>query len=300
MRILITNHWLKKLGGSETFTYTMVKAAKEWGAEVDLFTHVPGLVSQRIEKDFGVKNQTSGTYDVVLASHNTTVKHCYDKGLGPIIQTIHGTIPKLERPSGDANLFVAISEEIKNHLHTKVSSPIHVILNGIDTNRFKDRTVLAPQIRSVLSFSHSEVLNSELRTQFRVRGIDFKTLNKYTNPIWEVEREIWLSDLVISLGRGAYEAMACGRPVLVLDDRPYQEMLCDGMVTPENIEFLVKYNFSGRNYRIKGEVNAILNSELPKYNDDNQLFYRQCAFDNVNYQKNFLKYITLCKNKNWM
>ena len=40
------------------------------------------------------------------------------------------------------------------------------------------------------------------------------TINKYTNPVWKIEELMRESDLVVSLGRGAYEAMACGCPVV--------------------------------------------------------------------------------------
>ena len=121
MKILITNHWLEKVGGSESFTHTLVKAAKEFGAEVDLFTFRPGKISQKIFEDFGVNNQVKGNYDLVLANHHTTVEFCHNKKLGPIIQTIHGTVPKLERPSGFATKHVAISQEIQKHLNKNIS-----------------------------------------------------------------------------------------------------------------------------------------------------------------------------------
>jgi glycosyltransferase involved in cell wall biosynthesis len=297
MKILITNHWLKKLGGSETFTYTLVKAAKEFGCDVDLFTNQPGMVSERIEKDFGVKNvKIANSYDLILANHNTCVKHCFNHG--PIIQTCHGTIPKLEQPSNLANAYVGISEEVKNHLLQQLSGKpkIEVILNGIDTNRFKDSTGLSPNVKSVLSLSHSEWLNNSLKLIFNKIGIQFKALNKYQNPVWAIENEILQHDMVVSLGRGAYEALACGRPVLVLDHRPYiKKTLADGLLTPENINEYVKFNFSGRCRNHEPIFPQFIDNELALYNDNNQLFYRQWAIDNVNYLKNFDKYIDLWK-----
>ncbi|MCY1720174.1 hypothetical protein OU798_07460 [Prolixibacteraceae bacterium Z1-6] len=296
MKLLITNHWLKKLGGSETFTYTLVKAAKEFGFDVDLFTNHAGIVSERIEKDFGVKQQLSDSYDLILANHNSTIKHCVNRG--PIIQTCHGIFPQLEQPSEWAQAHVAISEEVKNHLVNLLgfNRPIKVILNAVDTNRFKDRTVLAPRIRSVLSLSHSDVLNKQLHAIFTRKGIQFKTLNKYKNPVWEVQKEIWQNDLVVSLGRGAYEALACGRPVLVIDHRPYiKKTLADGMVTPQNIDEYVKCNFSGRYRNHQPALPQFITRELELYNDNNQIYYRQWAVENVNYITNFQKYIDLWK-----
>lgn len=298
MRILITNHWLKKLGGSETFTYTLVKAAKEFGHDVDLFTEQEGMVSARIRKDFGVKVvDPVNSYDLILANHNTCIKHAMNRG--PIIQTCHGIFPKLEQPSEWAQAHVAISEEVKMHLVEKLSTgrKIELILNSIDTKRFKDRTVLAPGVKSVLSLSHSDRLNSQLKTIFNRKGIIFKSLNKYSNPVWDVEKEIWQHDLVVSLGRGAYESLACGRPVLVIDHRPYiKKTLADGMITPQNIDELVKYNFSGRYRNLQPDISRFITRELELYNDNNQFYYRQWAVDNLDYHKNFQKYLDLWKS----
>ena len=92
MKILVTNHWLKKLGGSETFTYTLVAELKKRGYEIDVLTFQQGIVSERIRKDFGIKilSTAKSSYDLILANHNTCVKEAC--GNGPIIQTCHGTV----------------------------------------------------------------------------------------------------------------------------------------------------------------------------------------------------------------
>lgn len=296
MKILITNHWLKKLGGSETFTYTLVKAAKEYGAEVDLFTFQPGLVSEKIISEFGTGAPGIAThYDLILANHGTTVKLCKEQFSGPVIQTCHGTVPKLEQPSPFADAYVSISEEIQMHLQYNYGLKSEVIRNSIDTNRFKDRTDLAPVPMKILSLSHSDVLNRDLAEIFNKKGIQFTALNKFKNPVWDIEREIWQSDLVVSLGRGAYEAFSCGRPVLVLDHRPYQDLLSDGMAIPENMEHLATCNFSGRYFRKSENLKQLIDCELELYNDNNQIYYRHWALENLDFRKNFEKYIQLWK-----
>ena len=135
MKLLVTNHWLKKLGGSETFTYTLIAALKNAGHEVDYMTSQLGIVSKKIDAlgvplfDFGKK------YDLILASHKTTVEYCSKVVEGPIIQTCHGIYPKLEQPSEKATAYVAISREVKNYLQT-LGKNSTLILNGIDCKRF--------------------------------------------------------------------------------------------------------------------------------------------------------------------
>ena len=139
MNILVTNHWLKKLGGSETFTYTLIAALKKAGHDVDLFTNQPGLVSDRIATDLKVySKRLKDSYDLILANHNTCVRSVYDRG--PVIQTCHGIYPKLEQPSDKATAWVSISREVKNYLfnlHASLlpdyrgAAPIHwAVING--------------------------------------------------------------------------------------------------------------------------------------------------------------------------
>jgi len=77
MKILVANHWLKKLGGSETFTYTLIGELVKQGHDVSYFTTQHGVVTGSIEKDYGVKYSQSGSYDLILASHNEYVRVDY-------------------------------------------------------------------------------------------------------------------------------------------------------------------------------------------------------------------------------
>ncbi len=297
MKILVTNHWLKKLGGSETFTYTLVAELKKRGYEIDVLTFQQGIVSERIRKDFGIKilSTAKSSYDLILANHNTCVKEAC--GNGPIIQTCHGTTPKLEQPSFFSDQYVAISEEVQSHIFKAIPNTcVTVIRNGIDCNRFTPKQKLSKKVKRVLSLAHDDNFNIELNYHFRKRGIELFYLNKYNNPIWNVESAINESDLVISLGRGAYEAMACGRPVLVMDKRPYQDALSDGLVNSLNIDELIKTNLSGRALRITN-IELAIELALANYNQSLGDWCRSYALDNLNIQIQLEKYFDLCKNR---
>lgn len=295
MKILVTNHWLKKLGGSETFTYAMVGELKRLGHEVDVLTFQPGVVSDRIRKDFGVPilSEVKSTYELILANHHTCVKAAY--GHGFIIQTCHGTTPKLEQPSPSADAIVSISEEIRNHILTLYAfDAFHVIHNGIDCDRFKPVKPIGKTVKRVLSLAHDDLFNIGLMYYFEKRGIEFISLNKFKNPVWDVEKYINEVDLVVSLGRGAYEAMACGRPVLVMDKRPYQGALADGLVNALNVDELIKTNLSGRACRITNTELAI-DSALANYNYSLGHWCRTYALENLNIKIQIQKYLDLWK-----
>jgi glycosyltransferase involved in cell wall biosynthesis len=296
MRILITNHWLKKLGGSETFTYTLAGELYDRGHDVHLFTNEPGMVSTRICGDFNiprVSDPRTRKYDFVLANHNTCVKEVYPTKTH-MVQTCHGTTPRLEQPSSLADAWVAISEEIRDHL-AEMGFESDVIRNGINCDRFKPVQKLNAKPKTVLSLSHSQELNDKLKPIFESKGIHFGALNKFKNPVWNVEDFINAADMVISLGRGAYEAMACGRPVIVLDHRPYQEMIGDGLITEKNIYKLLYYNCSGRAYRNK-DIAQIIDFALSNYKPSLGDWCREFALENLNIKHQVSKYINLYEN----
>ncbi|MGQ7868711.1 glycosyltransferase [Sunxiuqinia sp. sy24] len=295
MKILVTNHWLKKLGGSETFTYAMVAELKRLGHEVDVLTFQPGLVSDRIQDDFGVPilSEVKSTYELILANHHTCVRAAFNHG--PIIQTCHGTVPKLEQPSAFADAYVAISEEVKLHL-SKIDKEYQasVILNGIDCNRFKPVKPINKSVKRVLSLAHDDMFNLDLLYHFEKLGIQFFSLNKFKNPVWNVEDQINEADLVISLGRGAYESMACGRPVLVMDKRPYQGAMADGLVNSLNVDELIKTNLSGRACRMTN-FKLVIDSAIASYNRSLGNWCRTYALENLNIKNQIQQYLELWK-----
>lgn len=288
MRILVTNHWLKKLGGSETFTYTLVGELVRRGHEVDLFTHVPGLVSGRIYSDFGVKQSNlDKNYDIILANHHTTVDAVHHTGR--VIQTCHGITPNLEKISPNADIKVAISKEIADYIGTP-----NVILNGIDCDRFYPKNPINEKPKRILSLVHSDEANNLIYLSCKKLGIDFRSINKYHKQIWNIEDEINDCDLVVSLGRGAYESISCGRPVIVFDHRPYQDSFSDGYINSNNIHDSIINNLSGRRFKKRMTIdNMVL--EIQKYNKKDGLYLRDFALKNLNINKQVDRYFELIK-----
>jgi hypothetical protein len=144
-----------------------------------------------------------------------------------------------------------------------------------------------------LSFSHDQELNDRLCLAFNKRGIAFKTLNKFVNPVWDVEKHINQADMVVSLGRGAYEAMACGRPVLVVDQRRSRPLKGDGIILPENIDELLRYNCRGQ-ARLNTDVEAMVDEAIEAYSPGLGAWCRHFALTNLNieYQvQNILIYV---------
>jgi hypothetical protein len=87
--------------------------------------------------------------------------------------------------------------------------------------------------------------------------------------------------MVVSLGRGCYEAMACGRPVVIFDKRRYQEQMGDGYLLPSMFDDFVQANCSGRFYKGCMSVD-VLEEAFKNYNPEHGPELREIALQQLN------------------
>ncbi|MGX1023509.1 UDP-glycosyltransferase [Psychroflexus sp. MBR-150] len=285
MNILVTNNQLDTIGGSETFIFTLTDELVRLGHKVDYFTFKKGYVSNKMENMLGVSFMNKNKYDIIFSNHNTTVEKIYKKGF--TIQTCHGIFPRLEQPNPKANAYVSISQEVQDHL-AMLGYPSVLIHNSINLKRFNIKSNINKELKSVLSLCHSDEANSFVESACKEMNIKFNQAYKYKDPIWDIEKEINKVDLVVGLGRSAYEAMACGRPVVIYDNRRYFPSYGDGYIKGF-LGFSLKNNCSGRYF--KNSYNkADFIKEVLKYNSGDSLYFREFAERELNVQKNILKY----------
>ncbi|MBR5396104.1 MAG: glycosyltransferase family 4 protein [Bacteroidaceae bacterium] len=294
MKILLGTHYLAKTGGTESYTYALAMELKRLGHEVEYFAIVRGRTSSLLEEK-GVPFMSADHYDLILANHNTVVEKLWSYGY--IVQTCHGNIAQLEQPSPYADAYVSVSEEVRNYLLKKGFCSKVVISNGIDCNRFYPKTPVSQTLKTVLSLCQSDIANDFIRRCCEQVGIKFLQSNKFIDNVWSIEELINQSDLVIGLGRSAYDAMACGRCVLVYDYREYMgEFLGDGMLTPESIGKSMTCNCSGRANRIKYDEQAFI-TEIRKYSPELGVWGREYALEHLNIEVSARKYLDIYKGK---
>lgn len=292
MRILVGNNYLAKTGGTENYTYALAIELKRQGHDVEYFAFERGEVASLLESE-GIPFMSADHYDLILANHNTVIEKLWTCGY--IIQTCHGSIPALEQPSPFADAYVAVSEEVREHIQGKGFQAAAVIPNGIDCKRFCPRTPVSQTLTTVLSLCQSDIANDFIKNCCEQAGIQFLQSNKFTDNVWSVEDLINKSDLVIGLGRSAYDAMACGRCVLVYDYREYMgEFLGDGMLTPDNIDKSMTCNCSGRAGRIHYDEHSFI-QEMQKYSPKLAAWSREFAFGNFNIEQAAAKYLSICR-----
>lgn len=288
MTILLGTHYLAKTGGTENYTYALAMELQRLGHDVEHFAIIRGKVSDLLEEK-GVPFMSKNSYDLILANHTTVVEKLWPYGY--IIQTCHGNIAQLEQPSPYADAFVTVSEETKDHLQSLGFQTAAVIHNGIDCNRFFSKKPVSEKLSTVLSLCQSDVANAFIGKCCEQAGIKFLQSNKFTDNVWSIEDLINQSDLVIGLGRSAYDAMACGRCVLVYDYREYMgEFLGDGMLTPENIHQSIRCNCSGRAKRIRFDKLSFI-KEMQKYSPELASWSREYVLENLNIKTVVKKYL---------
>jgi len=291
-KILLGQNHLHTLGGSETFIYTLARELVSLGHVVDIITLQEGIMSRRINQELGCSiNAISNSYDIALLNHTTIVNGVMTLFPGSnIVQTCHGIFPDLEQPVPGVR-HVAISKEVQCYLAAKGfdSALIH---NGIDCNLFCESENPSKYLKKVFSLSQSDQFNQRLLEIGGELGIVVEYNNKFTSPRIDIQNVIKTADLVVSLGRGAYEGMACAKPVLIADQRPYQPGFMDGMVTSQNIDGFLENNCSGRKTQTPVTKENLL-SEIEKYDFTQGQRNREYALENLNIQKQVQEYLKL-------
>jgi|GEM_PF-343243 len=290
--LLATNH-LHTLGGTETFTFALAEQLVELGYTVDLFSFNYGEASERIKHKVKIINnldELADFYHIAIVSHNTCIEKIPFNAY-ITAQICHGTTAELEQPSPLADIYISISEEVHTHL-VSLGYASKVIRNGIDCRRFFPENPVNDRLTKVLSLCQSAEANTKLKKACETLNINFSYLNKHTNSVWETEKYINEADLVVSLGRGAYEAMASGRSVLVYDERVYTKG-GDGILTRQNINELIRYNLSGRFTKKQYTVSDLI-SELEKYDKNQGSFNRAYALEHLNIYHNTKQIIKYC------
>jgi hypothetical protein len=296
MRILVGNNTLGRPGGSETYAYTLIKELVRLGHDVEAIAVSGGMISNKL-KDLGIKchfNPIAKEYDLLLLSHSssiTMVKRC--KGFK--IQTCHGVFPSLEQPVNGMDAYVSISQEVQDHLF-RLGFESEIIHNGIDCDRFKSKRQINTKLKSVLSLCHGTFADNMIKEVCQEMGLEFIQNSRMQKPIFEMENVINKADLVVSLGRGCYESMACGRNVLILDSRNYvgRNLIGDGMLLKDNIRFYLQNNCSGR--YINSQFNKEqIKKELRLYSQQTGIDVRKFSIFHLNIKNQAIKYLNLVK-----
>jgi hypothetical protein len=262
MRILLSNHSLGNLGGSETWTGTMHHALQELGHEVKVFAgDAPGKWHWLDMVPF----EAGDKFDVGILNHMMhprLVDAC-----SSVIHTSHGVLPALEKPHPGADHYVSVSEEVQaRSLLDGYEST--VIRNPINTGLWSTDSSLNATVKRIAVVSNNTPTNimAVVKAAVAESGVEVVGVGRAHGspnvPADHIRKIYAETDLVVACGRCAYEASSMGRVVI-----PFDRSIGDPLLTPDNFYDVRTHNCSGRYGAVK-HVAESLAAEIAKYSAD--------------------------------
>ena len=292
MNILVSSHNLD-LHGLGTFIYTKVCELIKLGHNVEIVTQVGGEIQNRLSSHSIELDNVKDSYDLILTHQSDITLELMERNIkGYVIFTVHGLLYGNDTPSDEILDYIdkvfCVSHNIQEDL-LKRNIESSVISQPIDCERFIPRNELSVKSPLVLSLVKDVEANKLLKSACDIVGYEY--VNSGQN-IFNIEDKIGNADIVVGLGRIIYEALACGTNGLVFDSREYSssKFLGDGMITPDNIDEVIKYNFTGWYHKKEFGVEELV-EELKKYSTKNGHFFRDYIRQNFDVKQLINKYL---------
>ncbi|MFV0457116.1 MAG: glycosyltransferase [Pseudomonas sp.] len=225
---------------------------KSIGHDVECVSPDSGYYSDFLERN-GVRcNSGAKDFDFILISYFVP-----DGGVrGFRVWVQHDVL--WNAPEGGVHGYICVSEEALAKIPQDAKSK-RVIFNGVSPDDYCRRRV-SGGVERVYSLSHSDDLNARLKALCDRHGLEFLSNNKFTSPSMDIRQNLEWADLVVGVGRSAYEAAMYGRPVLLLDQRSYNGCALSDGLFHENFMGAIKSNCSGRKYRLILSDDDVLSS----------------------------------------
>jgi len=202
-------------------------------------------------------------FDLVICSH------FIPKVQGKKIFVSHGMI-KDESMMYGADEYVSVSHEVRNKNLQYSGLDSRIIPQPIDIPEY---TAPNETLQNILIIRREDVIFDPFYFLNDKYNISYSNLDE------PIEDQIQRADLVISLGRGALEAMAAGRPVFVADNRKYIGPFGDGYLTSEILMGSANNNFSGRFYKF-ALTQDYIEKEISKYDISDGIMLREYVNNN--------------------
>lgn len=241
MRVLITNLGLITPAGSQTYCFALAREFKRRLWNVTIYTPQTGPITFHFQHYAFVSQNPklikSVKYDLAIIHHKPCLETLKDI---PCFRTFNSNgLSTIEHPTSHCHHYTAISEEIQNILAEKGYNA-QVLRNGINCEQFSCTTPINPTLKTVLFLSNHKQKRQIISNACKLAGIRFMHTG-LPDWVWNPQKYINQADLVISLGRGIYESMACERNVIIFD-----HFGADGFITPSDFTWMQKANCSGR------------------------------------------------------
>lgn len=274
MKILITNLFIAKYTGTETYVRELAIELKKKGHKVEIFTFFMGeLAEELLKKGIHVTTDLKKiTFipDIIHAHHNIVTMDVlsYFKRT-PAIYFIHDRTTDFDIPYLHKNIlqYVAVDYNCKERYcleHNFKDNDVEVIFNWANTERFKLRKTINETPKKGLVFSNylnETLVYPNIKEACNELGIELEIVGYSSGNFCLKPEEILPNyDLVFGKAKAAIEAIATGAGVIVCDFRGL-----GGMVTSENLNFFRDFNFGMKLMKIEPTKENLI-VEIEKYN----------------------------------
>jgi hypothetical protein len=267
VKILLGTHHLEMRAGSELFAAELIASFQARGHEVAAFTFFKGEIGEVIEAN-GTPVFETHDKNAMVRFQPDIVQTCHIpcahflRAIFPDAVRVHamlGAFPPLEAPplGGDAyGLGLAVSEEVLDRINkTSFAQDVETVIfrnwyddeavksaarrqntpQNADGRRLRVAVIshhVAPELIAALTaLENAGAVKAEyFGVQYKTVVVDGDFLANY--------------DLVVSIGRTALLAAACGIPCIMADIHG-----SDGLLTAGNLDAVRTVNFSGRLHR---------------------------------------------------
>ncbi|MBS4026627.1 MAG: glycosyltransferase [Clostridia bacterium] len=297
--ILVVMDEMITLGGLETYTYSLCKELAKREHKVILscskISPTMGTLFSFIDifHDLPVEKICA-----LLQEKKVNLIHCHPFGSAkialelhqktkvPFVITWHGAYYTDDFPQivQKTEKVICVSQEAQDILLKKyplAKQKTIIIQNGVDTTDFKPE-VSKETLNEITLIARGNIdrlaglkylINSFLQSSFhRLNILGFNNEAKiiqdirlnFVGEVSNVKDYITNADLVVATGRGVREALACGKPCIVMSNWGY-----DGIVSPATLKEMEYANFSGRGIgeplmeeKITADLNLLMSEEL--------------------------------------
>jgi hypothetical protein len=275
MRIAVSHLRFVEFAGTETYMLTVTRHLEQLGHEAVVYTTTTGPMAD-FARGLGIKVVDSlaalgPRVDAVLAQDASTAYELADAYPdAPCVFVMH-SLYQLQLPPqlpGTCQVVIAMNDRLEQRARSLAHDiPVVRLRQPIDLWRYGARRPSVPPPRRVLLLSNvlKETRVETLRLACRRAGLELVRTG-ISGGVEAItarpERAIAECDIVVSMGRGALESMACSRPVYVLGP-----VGSDGWVTHDSYPALEADGFTGQATGRELSVERIA-ADLSEWNRD--------------------------------
>jgi hypothetical protein len=254
VRIVVSHEQLVGFGGTESYALTVAEGLERLGHEVVVHTLQEGP-SAEFARERGIRVESREGHlpaqcDAVLAQDAATAYALANRypDAARVFVAHSVAFPLQSPPQAEraCHAVVVMNDRLRRRTEGLAHQLAVVRLRQpIDLKRFCFQTLRLEQRRRprvLLLSNYTKGTRARMIEQAcAAAGLEVRRVGATTTPTPAPEHEIADAEIVLSLGRGALETMACGRAAYVFGDAGG-----DGWVTPETYPAIEADGFSGR------------------------------------------------------